>query len=67
MPVADSGVFEVAERSEVGVLESPPFSRPSLLERGGLEKDCTGCRRQTVGITKKSPSLVHKGVRGGLA
>ena len=48
-------VFEVAERSEVGALESPPFSRPSLLERGGLEKDCTGCPWQTVGV------------RGGLA
>jgi hypothetical protein len=26
-----------------------------LLERGGTEKDCTGCPWQTVGITKKSP------------
>ena len=24
MPVADCGVFEVGERSEVGALESPP-------------------------------------------
>ena len=31
--------------------------RPSLLERGGTEKDCTGCPWQTVGITQKSSSL----------
>ena len=30
MPVADCGAFEVGERSEVGVLESPPSG--SLLE-----------------------------------
>ncbi len=27
MPVADCGAFEVSERSEVGVLESPPVGR----------------------------------------
>jgi hypothetical protein len=27
MPVADCGVFEVGEHSEVGVLESPPLGR----------------------------------------
>ena len=41
MPVADCGVFEVGEHSEVGALESPlkcELTRPSLLERMSFRK-----------------------------
>ena len=48
MPVADCGAFEVGERSEVGVLESPPSGSLLGLRRNNRSRLCRD---------KKSPSL----------